>query len=106
MVPELTPRQLAEKLKSENPPLLIDVREPFEYQIARLPGAQLKPMGETLEWMKELDPEAEIVFHCHTGMRSMQVATYLKTQGFKNVYNLRGGIDTWSVDVDPGVPRY
>jgi rhodanese-related sulfurtransferase len=106
MVPELTARQLAEKLKGPNPPLVIDVREPFEYAICRIPGAQLKPMGETPNWMNDLDPEAEIVLQCHTGVRSLQVAMYLQRNGFKNVVNLRGGIEAWSVEVDPSVPRY
>ena len=106
MVPELTAKQLAEKLKSDNPPLLIDVREPREWAVARIPGAVLKPMGQTPEWMTELDPQAEIVLQCHTGVRSLQVALYLKANGFTNVFNLRGGIEAWSREVDPSVPRY
>lgn len=106
MVPELSAKQLAEKLKAENPPQLIDVREPREWQMARIPGAQLKPMSQFQDWFGELDKSAEYVFQCHSGMRSMQVAAYLKAQGFQNVFNLRGGIEAWSLEVDPTVPRY
>jgi rhodanese-related sulfurtransferase len=106
MIPELTAKQLAEKLAGPNPPLLIDVREPREWAIARIAQAVLKPMGQTPEWMTELDPNAEIVLQCHSGRRSMQVALYLKANGFTQVFNLRGGIDAWSREVDPSVPRY
>lgn len=106
MVPEITVNQLAERLKGPNPPLLIDVREPYEWQICHIEGAQLKPMRRIHEWMHELDPSAEIVFQCHTGQRSMRVAMFLKSQGFTNVYNLSGGIEAWSLHVDPTVPRY
>jgi rhodanese-related sulfurtransferase len=106
MIPELTPPQLAEKLKDPNPPLLIDVREPYEYAYCRIEGAHLKPLGDIMRWIKELDPEAEIVFQCHTGMRSAQVTDYAQSLGFKRVFNLRGGIDDWSAMVDPSVPRY
>jgi rhodanese-related sulfurtransferase len=106
MVPEITPVELAEQLRSPAPPLLIDVREPFEYDYCRIEGAQLKPMGGIMTWLNELDKEAAIVFQCHTGVRSMQVAQYLQRLGFKRVFNLRGGIDAWSVQVDPTVPRY
>lgn len=106
MVPEISAKQLAERLKRENPPQLIDVREPMEWQIARLPGAELKPMSQAENWLDELDKATEYVFYCHTGVRSMRVAAYLKAQGFQNVINLQGGIEAWSLDVDPTVPRY
>jgi rhodanese-related sulfurtransferase len=106
MVPEISARALAERLRDPNPPLLIDVREPPEWQICRIPGAVLKPMSRIMEWMGDLDKSAEIVFQCHTGVRSWQVANYLQTNGFQRVFNLREGIDAWSVEVDPGVPRY
>jgi rhodanese-related sulfurtransferase len=106
MVPEISAKQLAEKLKNENPPQLIDVREPMEWHLAHITGAQLKPMSQFQDWFGELDKTAEYVFQCHTGYRSMQVAAYLKAQGFQNVFNLRGGITAWSVEVDPTVPRY
>ena len=106
MVPEITPTQLAQKLASAEPPLLIDVREPDEYQYCRIEAAQLKPLGDIARWSAELDPDAEIVCQCHTGFRSGQAAQYLTAHGFKRVYNLRGGIDAWSAQVDPTVARY
>ncbi len=106
MIPEISARELAARLAGENPPLLIDVREPNEWAICRIPGAQLKPLSQYQSWLSELDPQAEIVFQCHSGMRSYQIAAFLKAQGFRNVINLRGGIDAWSQEVDPTVPRY
>jgi len=106
MLPEITVVELDEKLKSPNPPLLIDVREPDEYEFCRIEGAQLKPLGQIMEWAKELDPEAEIVCQCHTGRRSAQATQYLQSLGFKRVFNLKGGIDSWSLQIDPDVLRY
>jgi rhodanese-related sulfurtransferase len=106
MIPELTVHELAEKLKSPNPPLLIDVREPYEYEYARIAGAQLKPLGQIAAWASELDKDAEIVLQCHSGNRSLYAAQFLQRLGFKRVHNLKGGIDAWSVQVDPSVPRY
>lgn len=106
MLSEITPIELDEKLKSANPPVLIDVRESDEYGYCRIPGAQLHPLGEIQSWAKLLDREAEIVCQCHTGYRSAQAATFLQRLGFKRVYNLAGGIDAWSEEVDQNVPRY
>ena len=106
MVPEITPKALDEKLKSDTPPLVIDVREPHEYRFCHIEGALLKPLGDIEDWAQELDKEAEIVVQCHSGMRSAHATAYLKHLGFKRVANLRGGIDAWSVLVDPQVPRY
>lgn len=85
---------------------LIDVREPPEYNTCRIPGAELKPMGQVTQWMQELDQDEEIILHCHHGMRSEQVSAFLARQGFTNVKNMLGGIDAWSLRVDPSVPRY
>lgn len=106
MVSEITVRQLADKLKSSTPPLVIDVREPHEYAYARIEGAQLRPLGQIATWASEFDKEAEIVLQCHSGSRSMYAAQFLQRLGFKHVANLKGGIDAWSVQVDPTVPRY
>ena len=106
MVPEITPQTLKAKLQTEKPPLIIDVREPHEFRFCHIEGAQLKPLGDIEDWAQELDPEAEIVLQCHTGVRSAHATAYLKSLGFKQVTNLRGGIDAWSVAVDPEVPRY
>jgi rhodanese-related sulfurtransferase len=106
MIQEITPQELAAKLKSPEPPLIIDVREPFEYAYCRIAGALHKPLGEITRWAQELDREAEIVLQCHSGVRSAQATQYLSRLGFKNAKNLRGGIDAWSAQVDPSVPRY
>jgi rhodanese-related sulfurtransferase len=86
--------------------LLIDVREPLEYEMARIEGARLLPLSRFNEWAEELDPEVETVVMCHHGIRSAQVCAYLAQQGFTNVFNLEGGIDRWSCEVDRSVPRY
>jgi rhodanese-related sulfurtransferase len=106
MPPEITVAELAEKLKSAKPPLLIDVREVNEFAYCRIPGAELRPLGEIQSWSRDLDPEAEIVLQCHTGMRSAQAANYLSRLGFKHVNNLEGGIDAWAEEIDPNMPRY
>ncbi|HZS10246.1 MAG TPA: rhodanese-like domain-containing protein [Blastocatellia bacterium] len=86
---------------------LIDVREPGEYDIARIDGAELKPLGQIATWAQQLpDKDEEIILHCHHGMRSAQACEFLSRQGFTNVKNLSGGIDAWSRQVDPTVPLY
>ena len=85
---------------------LIDVREPSEHRTCRIEGAELKPLGQIAQWMAELKPTEEVVLHCHHGGRSERACAFLAQQGFTNVKNLVGGIDAWSVKVDPSVPRY
>jgi rhodanese-related sulfurtransferase len=106
MEPEIYALELAQRIAGPNLPLVIDVREPDEHQYCRIEGAQLKPLGEIATWAVSLDPQAEIVFQCHSGFHSAQATAYLQSLGFKHVYNLRGGIDAWSALVDPSVPRY
>lgn len=86
--------------------VLVDVREPAEVQYCAIAGSVHIPMGELVQRVGEIDRERETVILCHTGGRSMQVAMFLRAQGYDNVYNLAGGIDAWSRTVDPGVPRY
>jgi rhodanese-related sulfurtransferase len=86
---------------------LIDVREPSEFHHAQIAGAELKPLGQIMQWMQELsDKDEEIILHCHHGMRSDRACQFLAAQGFTNLKNLIGGIDDWSLRVDPSVPRY
>lgn len=86
---------------------LIDVREPSEHHHASIPGAELKPLGQITQWMQELtDKDEELILHCHHGMRSDRACQFLAAQGFTNLRNLIGGIDDWSLQVDPSVPRY
>ena len=87
--------------------VLLDVREPWEYQTAHVEGSLLMPMGEIpSRAFQELDPEAHIVAICHSGVRSMNVAVWLRNQGFENTQSLQGGIDAWSRLVDPAIARY
>lgn len=87
-------------------PLILDVREMEEVALASFPHAVHIPMGEVPSRLSELDSGREIVVVCHHGIRSAQVAAYLSSVGFERVLNLAGGIDAWSVSVDPAVPRY
>ncbi len=105
--PEITASNLVELLKQPNPPLLLDVREPWEYELARLPGTTLMPMGDIPSRAHaELDPDSPIVVLCHHGARSLNVTMWLRAQGFEHVQSLAGGIDFWSRSIDPSVPRY
>ncbi|WP_448006377.1 ThiF family adenylyltransferase [Agromyces bauzanensis] len=97
---------LAAELASAAPPLLLDVREPWEAEIAAIPGAVLIPLGELGERAGELDPAASVVVYCHLGVRSQYAAEQLVSAGFGVVRNLAGGIDAWSRTVDPTVARY
>ena len=103
---EMTVKELADRIKSETAPVIIDVREPDEYAYARIPSAVLKPLGGIFQWAQELDKEQEYVLQCHTGQRSFQAAYMLERMGFRNVSNLSGGIEAWSLHIDPNVPRY
>ena len=88
------------------PPLVRDVREPGEFEKARIEGAVLMPMRSVAARSGELDPAQEIVVICHHGIRSRMIARYLESQGFSNVINLSGGVDAWARDVDPQMPTY
>jgi rhodanese-related sulfurtransferase len=105
---EIRARDLAAQLKT-NPAgtILLDVREPWELATAQIAGSKSIPMGEIpARAHQELDPEAHIVTVCHAGVRSLNVAVWLRNQGFEQVQSLSGGIDSWSREVDASVPRY
>ncbi len=104
----LTAPQLAEWLQDGKraAPFLLDVREPWEFDTARIPDTRLIPMRQVPARLEEIDREHPIVCVCHHGARSMQVAMFLESQGFADVYNLTGGTDAWSRQVDPAVPVY
>jgi len=104
--PQVGVRALHERMQSGQPFILLDVREPFEFEVARIEGANLIPLGELPQRTHELDREAEIFVLCHSGMRSERAAEYLRAAGFARVANVAGGIDAWSEEVDPNVPRY
>jgi molybdopterin/thiamine biosynthesis adenylyltransferase/rhodanese-related sulfurtransferase/molybdopterin converting factor small subunit len=102
----IDPVEVKQKLDRGDNFSLIDVREPHEYQIARIPGARLIPLGELPKHLGEFDPKAEYVMHCKTGGRSQKAVDLLKQNGFQNVSNMTGGITAWSDKVDPTVPKY
>ena len=95
-----------EELDAGKPLVLLDVREPHEYEIAHLEGAQLIPLGELPSRLGELDDHADIVAYCHYGPRSLRALEILRAAGFNKVRNLKGGIEAWAVNVDPEMPRY
>jgi rhodanese-related sulfurtransferase len=103
---EILPRELKERMDRGDAPLILDVREPEEVEVAPFPDALHIPMGEIPARAGELEPGRETVVVCHHGIRSAQVAGYLASIGFARVLNLIGGIDAWSLSVDPAVPRY
>ena len=103
---EITPTELKKEWTANPKLVVLDVREPHEYEIARIEGARLIPLSELLGRLRELDGRAEIVAHCHHGIRSLQAREILKGAGFANVRSLSGGIDAWAREVDPNVPRY
>ena len=95
-------------LDSGEPLLLLDVREPHEHAAAKIDAATLIPMGQIPSRLAEIEAykTGRVVVHCHHGGRSQRVMNYLRQQGFKSVQNMIGGIDEWSLQVDPSVPRY
>ncbi|MCU0646413.1 MAG: ThiF family adenylyltransferase [Gemmatimonadaceae bacterium] len=111
-IPQLTASDVHYALRGEHPPRLIDVREPWEYETAHIEGAELMPMGgiplavQPGGALAELPRDTALIIQCHHGGRSNQVAHFLAGQGFTNVSNFDGGIDAWSIEIDPSVPRY
>ena len=101
----MEPKELAAYLEA-NQPLLLDVREPWEFNICHIEGSRLVPMGEIQLRLQYLDPETETVVICHHGIRSRQVGMYLEYQGFSNVINLLGGVEAWAREVDPDMATY
>ena len=108
-VPELSPTEFAARWPNYargDGVVLLDVREHDELAIAAVAGALHIPMREIPARVAELDPDKPLVVMCHSGGRSRRVADFLLGNGFSNVFNLRGGIDAWSTEIDPQVPRY
>ena len=104
-VPEMTPKQLKNRLDRGDDLFILDVREPHEYQICNLQG-YLIPLGDLPKRVSELDSSREIVAHCRSGKRSAEAVEFLKKTGFRKIWNLKGGILAWSDEVDPSVPKY
>lgn len=105
-VKQLSAPELKNKIQQNDKLFLLDVREPDEYQYARIAGSVLIPLNQIPQRLGELDPDQEIVVICHHGMRSQQAAGYLVQSGFKHIANLSGGIDAWSCVCDSSVDRY
>jgi rhodanese-related sulfurtransferase len=105
MVPEMSVKQLKDRLEAGDELFLLDVREPFEHAIANLKGI-LIPLGELPSRFEELDKEREIIVYCHHGNRSRHAVEFLQRQGFRSVKNLAGGIEAWATEIDPKMPRY
>jgi rhodanese-related sulfurtransferase len=103
---ETHPAELKLRLERGETVFILDVREPAEIALAAFPGATHIPMNDIPARIGELDPERETIVVCHHGMRSAQVGMYLARNGFTRVVNLAGGINAWSIDADPSVPRY
>jgi rhodanese-related sulfurtransferase len=102
----ITPKDLKSRLDKGEKLVLVDVREPWEHALAKLDGSILIPLATLPQSLDKLDRNAEIIAYCHHGMRSGDATSFLLQQGFPNVKNLIGGIDAWSVQIDPSVPRY
>ncbi len=104
---EINVEEVKAMLDSGHPFTLVDVREPWEWQTARIDGSKHLPMGDVpTRAHQELDPESHIVVMCHHGVRSLSVTHWLRQQGFENAQSMRGGIDHWSRAVDAAVPIY
>jgi adenylyltransferase/sulfurtransferase len=105
-VPSLSVLELKRKMDGREPLTLVDVRESWEYDIAHIAGSRLIPLGELEERLAELPREGILILQCHSGGRSEQGTRLLQEAGFANVFNLEGGIEAWSREIDPKVPRY
>ena len=107
MDPEISVAQLQQLLASPQPPVLLDVREPWEFDTAHIAQATLMPMSEIpARFHNELDEDAPIAVLCHHGARSLNVTMWLRQQGFTHTQSVAGGIDAWSRLIDPTIPRY
>jgi adenylyltransferase/sulfurtransferase len=103
---EIMPREVKQRLDRGEKLLLVDVREPHEYAVCQIEGSMLIPMGTIPANLQKLDTEEEVICFCHHGMRSRDVVNWLRAQGIKSAKSMAGGIDRWSVEIDPKVPRY
>jgi adenylyltransferase/sulfurtransferase len=105
-VKNISPLELKEMLLKEEGIKLIDVREKWEHNLARINGSELVPVSDFNGYYKKLDINKKIVVFCHHGSRSYKVCQFMIQNGFKNIYNLEGGINAWSSEVDNSIPQY
>ena len=103
---EILPREVKQRLEGGEKLLLVDVREPYEHALCSIEGALLIPMGSIPANLQKLDTDDEVICFCHHGMRSLDVANWLRSKGVNSAKSMAGGIDRWSTEIDPTVPRY
>jgi rhodanese-related sulfurtransferase len=103
---EITPREVQDLLARDPKVLFVDVREPWEYDTARIAGSVLIPLGDIPANLQRLENAEQVVFFCHHGMRSLDAAAWLRAQGVEGAQSMSGGIERWSTEIDPSVPRY
>src|SRR5262249_52918576 len=103
---EITVEQLKAAIDHSAKLFILDVRNPEEYQICRIPGSKLLPLPELSRRFQELNPYQDIVVHCKSGMRSQKAIHFLRQQGFRKLKNLKGGILAWADKIDPTMPKY
>jgi len=104
---QLSVRALKDRLAAPgDSPVILDVREPWELRICALPGTTHIPMGQIPARLDELEPDRETVVVCHHGVRSLRIVHFLESRGFKNLYNLQGGVDAWAREIDPAMHTY
>ena len=103
---EITPADVKARLDRGEKVHLVDVREPWEYDLCRIEGAKHVPLGSLAASLQTLPDVDEVICYCHHGMRSLDAATWLRFQGIERAKSLAGGIERWSLDVDPNIPRY
>ena len=103
---EISVAELQRRQKAGDKFLLVDVREPWEYAACRIEGAKLIPMRTIPANLQALDGDEDVICYCHHGQRSLDVAAWLRSQGVESAQSLAGGIDRWSIEIDPNIPRY
>lgn len=103
---QIEPQELKQSLDAGEAWRIIDVRDPFEAEIAAIPGSELLTRELAIEMIQKWPKDTKVVFYCHSGMRSLEATSYFKGHGLVNAKNLKGGIDRWSVEIDPSIPRY
>lgn len=99
-------REVYQRLQRGENLILLDIREPEELDICQIPGSLHIPMHDVPTQLSQLDPDTPIVVYCHAGVRSLYVSHFLSDKGYRDVYNLRGGITQWTLQVDPTMPMY
>lgn len=103
---QILPMELKQRLDQGEKVILVDVREPGEYQICRIEGAKLIPLGALPSHVQSLPDDEEVICYCHHGIRSLDAAVWLRQQGIEHAKSLAGGIERWSLEIDPNIPRY